>query len=588
MKRFLILLALAGSLLWAQKPDPKAIIGKIDDKVYTYAEYETILSDYFKHFNPTHKKLSVEEQARLNDQCWEELIGRYVYDQAIKAGKIKLTNAQVLAEAKKNPPAAVKQIKDLQTKGKFDKQKYLDALNHAPEFKKAVIAEVRALYQYTKLLDTIKAEVDISADSVKAKWFKDNDTVDARIIYFDYHRLTEVVASEDEARRYYEERKDEFKKEDGRSLRYVKFSKTPSAADSLAARQEADRLYEELLAGRDFAIAAQELSQDPGSGQNGGSLGWFGRGRMVKPFEETAFSTPIGVISRPVLSNFGWHIIKVTGRREGQNGEEVEASHILLSVNASEKTLQDYKINSARLHAEAQQRGLEKAANELGFELNVTPVFFAKEGFIPDIGREAKLITFAYENPPNTLSDIYYASSGDAYVIETAEQFPVWYPDFETEKANFINRATTTKRMYTMSQIAEGYISELKPTEYLSQADQDSLTVIQITGHKDGDTITSIGKVEELNAALFATPQGQFTPLIKNNNRWFLAFIDKRSKPDIKAWEKLKTKEIASAREELRKQHLNNWYASERKKVSIIDNRADYYDLSSTRKMIKL
>ena len=309
---------------------------------------------------------------------------------------------------------------------------------------------------------------------------------------------------------------------------------------------------------------------------------------MVKPFEETAFATPVGSISRPVLSNFGWHIIKVTNRRDAQKGEEMEASHILLKVDASEKTLQDYKIYSTRLHSEASERGLEKAAAEMGLEVTVTPAFFAQDGSIPGIGREAKLVTFAYENPPNTLADIFYAASGDAYVIETAEQFPVWYPDFETEKANFINRATTTKRMYTMSQIAEGYISELKPTEYLSQADQDSLIVIQITGHKDGDTITSIGKVEELNAALFATPQGQFTPLIKNNNRWFLAFIDKRSSPDIKAWEKLKTKEIASAREELRKQHLNNWYASERKKVSIIDNRADYYDLSSTRKMIKL
>jgi len=588
MKRYLILLALMGSLLWAQKPDSKAVIGKIDDKIYTYGEYNSILNNFFKYHNPKNKKLSVEEQAKLNDQCWEELIGRYVYDKAIKAGKIRLTDAQVLAEAKKNPPAGVKQIKDLQTNGKFDKTKYETALATAPEFKKAVLSEVRSLYQYTKLLDAIKAEVDVSPDSVKAQWFKDNDTVDARVIYFDYHRLTDVEASEAEARQFFEERKDEFKKEDGRSLRYVKFSKTPSPEDSLATRRAADQLYEELVAGRDFAEAAQALSKDPGSAQNGGSLGWFGRGMMVKPFEETAFATPVGSISRPVLSNFGWHIIKVTNRRDAQKGEEVEASHILLKVDASEKTLQDYKIYSTRLHSEASERGLEKAAAEMGLEVTVTPAFFAQDGSIPGIGREAKLVTFAYENPPNTLADIFYAASGDAYVIETAEQFPVWYPDFETEKANFINRATTTKRMYTMSQIAEGYIRDLKPEQYLSQADRDSLTVIQITGHKDGDTITSIGKVDELNAALFATPQGQFTPLIKNNNRWFLASIDKRVKPDPKAWDKLKTKEIAAARDALRQKHLNDWYGAERKKVSIIDNRADYYDLSSSRKMIKL
>ena len=588
MKRLLILLALTGSLLWAQKPDPKAIIGKIDDKAYTYAEYETILSNYFKFYNPHNKKLSVEEQARLNDQCWEELIGRCVYDKAIKAGKLKLTDAQVLAEAKRNPPASVKQIKDLQTNGKFDQKKYEDALNKAPDFKKAVIADVRSIYQYTKLLETIKAEVDVNPDSVKAAWFKDNDTVDARVIYFDYNRLTHVTASEDEARLFYEERKEEFQKDDCRSPHYLKVSKARSASASPAARQDADRLYEELLAGRDFAQAAAELSQDPGSAQNGGSLGWFGRGRMVKPFEDTAFATPVGSISRPVLSNFGWHIIKVTGRRESPNGEEVEASHILLKVEASQKTQQDLKTNSSLLHSQAQKRGLQKAAAEMNLEVTTTPAFFAKDGFIPGIGREARLITFAYENPPNTVADIYYSSSGDAFVIETAEQFPVWYPDFEAEKANFINRATTTKRMYTMSQIAEGYTRELSPDRYFQQADHDSLTVIQITAHKDGDSITSIGKVDELNAALFATPQGQFTPLIKNNNRWFLAFIDKRTRPDLKAWDKLKIKEIEEARKQLRQKHLNDWYAAERRTISIIDNRADFYDLSSTRKTIRL
>lgn len=588
MKRFLILLALSGSLLWAQKPDSKAVIGKIEDRIYTFAEYETILSNYFRYHNPQNKKLSVEEQARLNDQCWEELIGRYVYDKAIKAGKIRLTDAQVLAEAKKNPPASVKQIKYLYTGGKFDQKKYEDALNRTPEFRKAVIEDVRTLYQYTRLLEAIKAEVDVSPDSVKAQWIKDNDTLDARIIYFDYNRLTHVTASEAEARKFYDERKEEFRRENGRTLRYVRFAKAASAADSLISRLQADALYAELLAGRDFAAAASELSQDPGSAQNSGSLGWFGAGMMVKPFEEAAFATPVGSISRPVLSRFGWHIIKVTGRRDGQNGQEVEASHILLRVDASEKTLQDMKINSSKLLSEAKARGLVSAAADLGFEVSVTPVFFGPDGFIPGIGREARLITHAYENPPNTVLDIHYSASGDTYVIETAEQFPVWYPDFDTEKKNFINRATTTKRMYTMSQIAEGYVRELLPEMYLQQADRDSLTIIEISAHKDGDAITSIGKVDELNAALFATPQGQFTPLVKDSNRWFLALIDKRVRADLKTWEKLKTKLITEARNEKRQKHLNDWYGTERRKLSIIDNRADYYDLSSLRKPIRL
>lgn len=588
MKRCIIILAFLGALLWAQQPDPKAIVGKIDDKTYTFAQYDTILKNYLNHHNPQNKKLSEEEIAKLNDKCWEELIGRYVYDKAIKAGKIKLTDAMVLAEAKKNPPAEVKSIKELQTKGKFDNQLYLKALNEVPDFKRQVIDAVRSFYQYQFLLDTIKSEVNVTADSVKAQWMKDNDSVDARIIFFDYTRLLDVNASDYEAQLYYQEHKEEYRKENGRNYRYVTFSSAPSAADSLAAHEFALQIWEQLLAGADFAEMAENHSLDTGSAANGGELGWFGKGRMVAPFEEAAFATPVGEISQPVLSRFGWHIIQVTGRRGEADNPEVEASHILLPNTASEQTLQAMKINSHSLHTRASQIGLIAAAWEAGKEVRETPAFFDKDVFIPDVGRDASLVSFAFENPLDSLADLYYASSGDTYVLETAQEFPVWYPDFEKEKANFTNQATTTKRMYTMSQIAEGYLSKYSPEEYLAQADRDSLTIIEITEHKQGDRFNLIGDVEELDAALFATEEGDFTQLIKHNNRWFLAYITKRSRPDLTVWERDRSKIMDTARNEVRTKHLNDWYIQERKKVSIIDNRADFYDLTSLRKMIRL
>ena len=73
-------------------------------------------------------------------------------------------------------------------------------------------------------------------------------------------------------------------------------------------------VIERLNAGEDFGQIAMELSEDPGSASQGGDLGWFGRGQMVAPFEEAAFSLDIGEISEPVQSDFGWHVIQVLGR----------------------------------------------------------------------------------------------------------------------------------------------------------------------------------------------------------------------------------------------------------------------------------
>lgn len=77
--------------------------------------------------------------------------------------------------------------------------------------------------------------------------------------------------------------------------------------------QEAKDLYNEIKNGKSFTEVAQEKSLCP-SGQNGGDLGFFGKGMMVKPFEDAAFSLEVGELSQPVETQFGWHLIEVTGK----------------------------------------------------------------------------------------------------------------------------------------------------------------------------------------------------------------------------------------------------------------------------------
>jgi peptidyl-prolyl cis-trans isomerase C len=80
-------------------------------------------------------------------------------------------------------------------------------------------------------------------------------------------------------------------------------------------REEAEDLLAQLADGGDFAALAREHSLDPGSGTEGGDLGWFGRGRMVAPFEEAVLSLEPGEISDPVETRFGFHIIRLNEGR---------------------------------------------------------------------------------------------------------------------------------------------------------------------------------------------------------------------------------------------------------------------------------
>ncbi|KQU52534.1 peptidylprolyl isomerase [Bosea sp. Leaf344] len=78
---------------------------------------------------------------------------------------------------------------------------------------------------------------------------------------------------------------------------------------------QAKAVVERLKKGEDFAKVATELSKDPGSGKEGGSLGWFSKDRMVPEFAEAAFKLDKGQVSEPVKSQFGWHVIRLEDRR---------------------------------------------------------------------------------------------------------------------------------------------------------------------------------------------------------------------------------------------------------------------------------
>ena len=123
----------------------------------------------------------------------------------------------------------------------------------------------------------------------------------------------DVEVDEEKLREWYEENVGEERK-----VRHILISVDPTAPEEekAEARALADSLHQAIEEGADMAELAAEYSEDAGSAQQGGLLGWTGRGQWVEPFEEAAFSTPEGELAPVVESQFGYHVLRVEETRK--------------------------------------------------------------------------------------------------------------------------------------------------------------------------------------------------------------------------------------------------------------------------------
>ena len=141
-----------------------------------------------------------------------------------------------------------------------------------------------------------------------------------------------------DVRAYYEENKERFQEPEKRRASHILIAVDPNStsAEKAVARQEAEQVLAQLKGGADFAELAGTHSGCPSKDQ-GGDLGFFPRGQMVKPFEDAAFGLAVGELSGVVETQFGYHIIKVTDREEGRAVPFEEASERIASFLESQR-----------------------------------------------------------------------------------------------------------------------------------------------------------------------------------------------------------------------------------------------------------
>ena len=178
-----------------------------------------------------------------------------------------------------------------------------------------------------------------------------------------------VTATEAEA--YFKAHPDKFPKLPGEvHVAVIQIPVAPDSARDVKARAEAAKARQRIVAGEKFAKVAAEVSDDPGSARSGGDLGYFTRGQLDPAVEDAAFSQKIGVVSAPVRSPVGYHLVEVLDRdtlktaakrdsvdEQGRPVIEAHARHILVRVEVTEADVERARKKAERVRAEAAKGG---------------------------------------------------------------------------------------------------------------------------------------------------------------------------------------------------------------------------------------
>lgn len=322
--------------------------------------------------------LTREDQQALENAVMENLVQGILLQEEYRRRGITVSDEEIRGAALNSPPPEVQSIPEFQTEGKFDLSKYQRYLNSRqdPTFLLALEARYRDEIPQAKLLEQLVADIYLP-DSRLWQFYRDqHDSATIRLLTLFPDAVvpdSEVRVTDAEVERYYQEHNKDFERKAVAYLSYVVVSRTPVASDSAAARQRALDLRQEILKGGDFAEVAKRESADTASGTKGGDLGETKKGNFVPEFERAALALAPGQISQPVLSPFGYHLIKL----ESKKGDTYHARHILIPIQLVGKHQDqvDAKIDSLERRGADQTDGalLDSAAAEIGAKVLTPP-----------------------------------------------------------------------------------------------------------------------------------------------------------------------------------------------------------------------
>ncbi|MCH8325814.1 MAG: peptidylprolyl isomerase [Bacteroidetes bacterium] len=337
-------------------------------------------------------------------------------------------------------------------------------------------------------------------------------------------------------------------------------------------KTEAMKLYNRLKKGANFEKLAKEKSADPGSAVKGGDLGWFAKGRMVKSFEKAVFNGRINQVQKPVKTNFGYHIIKVTGK----SNRLYVVEKIFSEIKASAATKDEIKNKAGDYAYLSNKNGFESEAKLVDYKIQETSLFSMSKFGIPGLGVNKRLMDFAFNNDLNSISDAFTLSNGFV-VVKILEIKNKSIQPFEQVKAAVTQLIKTKYKVKLARQKALDIKSKINgDLSKVINYDKNSFvsTLNDITPNR---SIPGIGKDYAFIEGALNAKVNELTDPINGKRGIYLIKVLSRTPFDSSAFAIQKNTIRDNILNKKKRTFIKDWITLKKEKGDIVDNRYFFY-----------
>jgi len=314
------------------------------------------------------------------------------------------------------------------------------------------------------------------------------------------------------------------------SARHILLKTKPDGSDDAAIKAKAEALLKQLKAGADFADLAKKSSEDTESAKIGGDVGLFGRGRMVKEFEDAAWALSPGQMTDLVKTQYGYHIIKLTEKKAATTKSLAEVRPQIESQLKYEKAQAEATKLAGEVTGDIKAPAdLDKVARAKGLAVGDSGLFSRDEplagiGFAPEVSSQA------FTMQPNTVSGQLRTNQGFAFIALT-EIKPPYLPKLDEVKDKVKADVVRTKaveiartKAATMAQAAKG--------NFATAAKAAGVTVKSTELITRGSAYPEIGVSSTLDDAIFGLKAGETTGPIATDKAVVVARVKERQDMD--------------------------------------------------------